>query len=153
VIREGCKARGHPRRGAAARGEQRRGKILTGVDRRGGDDEANMWGPCDGDRGRRRRHRAAQTRRRDGFWQIRQCRASRDGPSTHAWPAGEKGGPVGLAGLRGRVGRLAAGPIGPNAEEKFFSNKNWIFEFTKALEICRRRFRRNFDMRISPKFF
>jgi hypothetical protein len=55
---------------------------------------------------------------------------------------------VGLAGRRGRVGRLAAGPIGPNAKEKFFSNKNWIFEFTKALEICRRRFRRNFDMRI-----
>jgi hypothetical protein len=41
-----------------------------------------------------------------------------------------------------------AGPGGPNSEEKFFLNKNWIFEFTKALEICRRRFRRNFDMRI-----
>jgi hypothetical protein len=26
-----------------------------------------------------------------------------------------------LAGLRGRAGRLAAGPIGPNAKEKFFS--------------------------------
>jgi hypothetical protein len=37
---------------------------------------------------------------------------------------------------------------GPNSEEKFFSNKNWIFEYTKALEICRRRFRKNFDMRI-----
>jgi hypothetical protein len=34
-----------------------------------------------------------------------------------ARPAGEKGG-VGLAGLRGRVGRLAAGPIGPNVKEK-----------------------------------
>jgi hypothetical protein len=45
-----------------------------------------------------------------------------------------------------------AGPGGPNSEEKFFSNKNWIFEFTKALEIYRR-FRRNFDMRIFPKFF
>jgi hypothetical protein len=52
----------------------------------------------------------------------------------------------------GGVGRLA-GPSGLNSEEKFFSNKNWIFEFTKALEICRRRFRRNFDMRIFPKFF
>jgi hypothetical protein len=31
------------------------------------------------------------------------------------------GGVVGLAGLRGRVGRLAAGPIGPNVKEKFFS--------------------------------
>jgi hypothetical protein len=28
-----------------------------------------------------------------------------------------------------------------------------FFEFMKALEICRRRFRRNFDMRIFPKFF
>jgi hypothetical protein len=46
-----------------------------------------------------------------------------------------------------------ARPGGPNFEEKFFSNKNCIFEFTKALEICRRRYRRNFDMRIFPKFF
>jgi hypothetical protein len=37
-------------------------------------------------------------------------------------------------------------------KENSFSNKNWIFEYTKALEICRR-FRRNFDMGISPKFF
>jgi hypothetical protein len=29
-----------------------------------------------------------------------------------------------------------------------FPNKNWIFEHTKALEICRWRFRRNFDMGI-----
>jgi hypothetical protein len=50
------------------------------------------------------------------------------------------------------VGRLA-GPSGLNSEEKFFSNKKWIFEYTKALEIYRRRFRRNFDMRIFPKFF
>jgi hypothetical protein len=40
-----------------------------------------------------------------------------------ARPAGEKGGPVGLAGLRGRVGWLAAGPIGPNVKEKNFPNK------------------------------
>jgi hypothetical protein len=46
-----------------------------------------------------------------------------------------------------------AGPGGLNSEEKLFSNKNWIFEFTRALEICRRRFRRNVDMRIFPKFF
>jgi hypothetical protein len=43
-----------------------------------------------------------------------------------------------------------AGPGELNSEEKFFSNKNWNFEFTKALEICRR-FRWNFDMRIFPK--
>jgi hypothetical protein len=28
-----------------------------------------------------------------------------------------------------------------------------IFDYSKALEIYRRRFRRNFDMRIFPKFF
>jgi hypothetical protein len=43
--------------------------------------------------------------------------------------------------------------VGRILRKKFFSNKNWIFEYTKALEICRRRFRRNFDMRIFPKFF
>jgi hypothetical protein len=37
--------------------------------------------------------------------------------------------------------------------KNFFLNKNLIFEYIKALEICRRRFRRNFDMRIFPKFF
>ncbi len=33
----------------------------------------------------------------------------------------EKGGGGGRAGLRGRVGRLAAGLIGPKVKEKFFS--------------------------------
>jgi hypothetical protein len=34
-----------------------------------------------------------------------------------------------------------------------FLNKKLIFEYIKALEICRRRYRRNFDMRIFPKIF
>jgi hypothetical protein len=51
------------------------------------------------------------------------------------------------------LGRLAAGPIGPKVKENSFLNKNLIFEYTKAFEICRRRFRRNFDMRIFPKIF
>jgi hypothetical protein len=38
-----------------------------------------------------------------------------------ARPAEEKGGAVGLARLRGRMGWLAAGPIGPKVKEKFFS--------------------------------
>jgi hypothetical protein len=65
-------------------------------------------------------------------------------------------------GLRERRGQLE--PAGPKARwaarsagskirKKNFRIKNWIFEFTKALKICRRRFRRNFDMRIFPKFF
>jgi hypothetical protein len=40
----------------------------------------------------------------------------------HARGLWEKnGGPMGLAGLRGRMGQLAAGPIGPKVKEKFFS--------------------------------
>jgi hypothetical protein len=74
----------------------------------------------------------------------------------------------GLGGLAGAVlacrGSEASGLAGPKAEwaarsarpkvrKKNFLIKNWIFEFTKVLEICRRRFRRNFDVRIFPKFF
>jgi hypothetical protein len=107
VMREGCKSSGASEARGSGAGERRCGEILTGVGRHGGDDEADRWGPCGGDRGRRRRCRAAQTRRRDGFWQIRQSHAGRDGPSAHARPAGEGGGAVGLAGLRGRMGRWA----------------------------------------------
>jgi hypothetical protein len=91
-----------------------------------------------------------QREKGDVFLPIRHCRAGRDGPSARA-AYGRKG--RWLAGLRGWAGRLAAGPIGPKAKENSFPNKNWIFEFTKALEICRKRFRRNFGMRIFPKFF
>jgi hypothetical protein len=49
------------------------------------------------------------------------------------------------------VGRL--GRLGQKLKEIPFRNKNWIFEFTKALEICTRRLRINFDTRIFPKFF
>jgi hypothetical protein len=46
----------------------------------------------------------------------------------------------------------AAWSAGPKIRKKNFRFKNWIFEFTKALEFCRR-FWRNFDMRVFPKFF
>jgi hypothetical protein len=55
-----------------------------------------------------------------------------------------------MAGPKGRMGRLAAGP---KVKENSFPNKDLIFEYTKASEICRRRFRREFDMRIFPKIF
>jgi hypothetical protein len=61
-----------------------------------------------------------------------------------------EGTAIGLAGLRGRVGRKVGRA---EIKKKNFSIKIWIFEFTKALEICRRRFRTDFDMRIFPKFF
>jgi hypothetical protein len=38
----------------------------------------------------------------------------------------ERGRGPWLAGLRGRAGRLAAGPIGPNAKENSFPNKIWF---------------------------
>jgi hypothetical protein len=46
----------------------------------------------------------------------------------------KKGGRLGRAGVLGRPNKIS------------------FFEYTKALEICIRRFRRNFDMRIFPKF-
>jgi hypothetical protein len=71
-------------------------------------------------------------------------------------------GPVrdgfGLRGRRGQWAGWARGRVGRKVgraeiKKKNFRIKNWIFEFTEALEICRRRFRRNFDMTIFPKFF
>jgi hypothetical protein len=50
-------------------------------------------------------------------------------------------------------GQAGCGVGRAESKEKNFRIKNWIFEFTKALEIYRRRFRRNFDTRIFPKFF
>jgi hypothetical protein len=49
------------------------------------------------------------------------------------------------------VGQL--GRLGQKLKEILFQNKNWIFEFTMGLEICTRRFRRNFDTKIFSKFF
>jgi hypothetical protein len=46
-----------------------------------------------------------------------------------------------------------AGLGGPKSEENSFPNKNWIFEYIKALEICTRRFRRNLDTNTFPKLF
>jgi hypothetical protein len=66
---------------------------------------------------------------------------------------GGKGRPTGPDGPKGRVGQLAAGPIGPEAEKNPLGIKIGFFEFTKALQICTRRFRRNVDTRIFPKFF
>jgi hypothetical protein len=65
-----------------------------------------------------------------------------------AWAERGFDGLWGKVGLRGGGG---AGPDGPKYEENSFSNKNWIFEYTKALKICTRRFRRNFDMRVFSK--
>jgi hypothetical protein len=52
-----------------------------------------------------------------------------------------------------RVSWLAARPNGPEVKENFFPNKNLIFDYSKDLKICRRRFGRNFEVGIFPKFF
>jgi hypothetical protein len=59
---------------------------------------------------------------------------------------------LGCSGPKGWMGRLTTRWIGPKVQENLFSDKNLIFEYTKALEICTRRFRRNLDTRIFPKF-
>jgi hypothetical protein len=56
-------------------------------------------------------------------------------------------------GLRDRVGQLTAGPNDPEVKENSFLNKNLIFDYSKVLEICRRRLRRNFEVGIFSKFF
>jgi hypothetical protein len=66
-------------------------------------------------------------------------------------PNGLSGDPVDCGAKRASAS--GAGPDGPKSEEDSFSNKNWIFEYTQALEICTRIFRRNFDMRVFPKIF
>jgi hypothetical protein len=72
-----------------------------------------------------------------------------------AWAVNESG-EVGQPGRKGRGGPGQASQLarlGRKLKENSFSSKNWIFEYIKALKICRRRFRRNFDMEIFPKFF
>jgi hypothetical protein len=52
-------------------------------------------------------------------------------------------------GLRGKAAQHERGWVGwPKSEENYFRINFGFFEYTKALEICRRRFRRNFDMGI-----
>jgi hypothetical protein len=56
-------------------------------------------------------------------------------------------------GQKAKLAGEAVGLTGPEAERNSFQNKNKFFKFTRILEICTRRFRRNFDTRIFPKFF
>jgi hypothetical protein len=77
-----------------------------------------------------------------------------------AWvrEAGREGGTAWWASstcwaARGQKVGWLLGRLGQKLKENSFPNTNWIFEYTKASEICRRRFRRNFDMGIFPKFF
>jgi hypothetical protein len=56
-MRESCKSSGASKAQGSGMGERRRGgagEIPTGVGQSGGDDGADKWGPCGGDRGWRR---------------------------------------------------------------------------------------------------
>jgi hypothetical protein len=66
--------------------------------------------------------------------------------SDRARPGGRRWAAVGVKKKNKGGGRA-------EIKKKNFRIKNSIFEYTKALEICTRRFRRNFDMSIFPKFF
>jgi hypothetical protein len=104
----------------------------------------------------------------DGYWEG--IKNKRREPKEKAYFCNYANGVRGLSGLgrpvgfglqerRGQQGparpkaEWAARSAGPKGRKMNFRIKNWIFEFTKALKICRRRSRRNFDMRIFPKFF
>jgi hypothetical protein len=78
-MREGCKSSGGIRGVGSGAGERWRGEFLTRAGRRGDGGESDRWGPLGGDRGRRRRRRAAQTRSRDDFWQLCQGHVGRGG--------------------------------------------------------------------------
>jgi hypothetical protein len=65
----------------------------------------------------------------------------------------EEEGQMGCVGRKAGWAGWPLGRLGRKGRKNSFLNKNLIFEYTKALEICRRRFRRNFDMGIFPKFF
>jgi hypothetical protein len=61
---------------------------------------------------------------------------------------------VGLAGKKAMwAGKASWAESEKWIGKRIFGLKIGFFEFTKALEICTRRFRRNLDIRIFPKFF
>jgi hypothetical protein len=68
-------------------------------------------------------------------------------------PSEEEDGLVGCMGRKVGWAGWPLGRLGQKQRKNYFLNKNLIFEYTKGLKICRRRFRRNFDMGIFPKFF
>jgi hypothetical protein len=114
-----------------------------------GGGESDRWGPVD--RETRERRPA-----REGVIRKGKCISREDATDARAGWVGRDC--FGLRGQRGRWAGWARGGMGrgvgrAESKEKNFGIKNWIFEFTMALEICIRRFRRNFDMRIFPKFF
>jgi hypothetical protein len=81
-----------------------------------------------------------------------ESRVGQVGPVGRLRPNGE--GESGLAGEEGMWPRLGRKPeLGQSSRNKILSNFIWNLHFWQALEICTRKFRRNFDMGIFPKIF
>jgi hypothetical protein len=148
-MREGRKSSGASEAWGSGAGERWRGGFPTGVGRCGEGGESDRWGPVDIETRERQPAREGMIRKRKHI-------SLEDATDVRAGWAGRDD--FGLRGRRGMWAGWARGRTGrgvgrAKSKEKNFRIKNWIFEFTRALEICRRRFRRNFDMRIFPKFF
>jgi hypothetical protein len=148
-LRRGMNARGnclaghHEVGGQAARGGRRGWRKAIGVSRHSGEDASDNRGPVV--RETRERRPTQEGANRKGKRIFRE-----DATDARArWAGWDDFGPRGRRGRWAGWARVRTGRKVGRAE----SIKNWIFEFTKALEICRRRFRRNFDMRIFRKFF
>jgi hypothetical protein len=82
----------------------------------------------------------------------KESRAGQARPARRPRPSGEReSGPVGE---EGRWPRLCQKPeLGQSSRNEILSNFIWNLDFGQILEICTRRFRRNFDMGIFPKIF
>jgi hypothetical protein len=123
-MRESCKSSGASKARGSGTGEVvARGNPDRGW-RCGGDDGADKWGPHGGDRGKgvaaglRKLEEEAASGNYAKAKQAGMGRARVRGPR-------EEGAPGRVAGLKGRTGRLAAGPFWAESEEKIlFRIKN-----------------------------
>jgi hypothetical protein len=68
------------------------------------------------------------------------------------WHGEEEGGRRGRVGQKAEWAGWLLGRLGRKLK-KSFRNKNWIFEFTKALEICKGDLGRILTQGFFPKFF
>jgi hypothetical protein len=131
-MREGCKSSGASEARGSGVGERRRGGFPIGVSRCGEGGESDRWGPVD--RETRERRPAREDVIRKGKRIFR-----KDATDAQAGWAGQDD--FGLWGWRVRWAGWARGRTGrgvgwAESKEKNFRIKNWIFEFTEALEIC-----------------
>jgi hypothetical protein len=142
-MREGSKSSG-----AAAWGSGGVVDFRPGSASKGEGGESDRWGLVD---------REMMERRPAQEGVIQKGKRISPEDATDAWAGWADCDDFGLRGRRGgwagwARGRMSRGVGRAESKEKNFRIKNWIFEFTRALEICRR-FRRNFDMRDFPIFF